>query len=216
MLQFRLRTRQSLALALAALIAVPHTGLAQAPAKPGARCESVMQKINLLFVQNSTGMEYDKAKGTLRMKNVGALDPVLHRSPGAHGRPLPHARRVPAAVERGPGQLRQEPAERDALDRGSQQSGPRERGGRRCAIRACNGNDLLYDIKSSKARCRRPPARAVLFIDIFGIWRRHIRRAAIVGTAVAVTTAAVAQRRGERRASAAAAKARRRRRHRLR
>ena len=71
MLQFRLRASQSLALAIAALIAVPHTGLAQTPAKPATE-QSVMQKINLLFVQNSTGMEYDKAKGTLRMKNVGA------------------------------------------------------------------------------------------------------------------------------------------------
>ena len=29
------------------------------------------QKVELLFVQNSTGIEYDKAKGTLRMKNIG-------------------------------------------------------------------------------------------------------------------------------------------------
>ena len=71
-----LDARRLTALALAALIALPQAGFAQAPAKsPPAKPTaepSVMQKINLLFVQNSTGMEYDKAKGTLRLKNIGA------------------------------------------------------------------------------------------------------------------------------------------------
>ena len=46
---------------------------------------------------------------------------------------------------------------------------------------------------------------AVLFIDILGVWRRHIRRVAVVGTAAAVTTAAVATSSAE--ASAAASQA---------
>src|SRR5574341_254953 len=68
---FRLRfvPPRVLAIALAASIAVPQAAFPQAPAKPAGE-QSVMQKINLLFVQNSTGMQYDKAKGTLRMKNI--------------------------------------------------------------------------------------------------------------------------------------------------
>ena len=58
--QFPLRARRLLALALTALIALPQAGFAQAPAKPAAAKpaaeKSVMQEIQLLFVQNSTGM----------------------------------------------------------------------------------------------------------------------------------------------------------------
>jgi hypothetical protein len=61
MLQFRLRPRQALALVLAALVALPQAGLAQAPAKPAAAKPAPMaisdQKVELLFVQNSTGIE---------------------------------------------------------------------------------------------------------------------------------------------------------------
>ena len=66
--------RRLLALALAALIALPQAGLAQSPAKSApakpAPVELSQQKVELLFVQNSTGIQYDKAKGTLRMKNI--------------------------------------------------------------------------------------------------------------------------------------------------
>jgi hypothetical protein len=75
MTRFPLRARNLLAFALAALIALPQAGLAQAPAakappKPAPVAVS-SQKVELLFVQNSSGITYDKAKGTLRMKNIG-------------------------------------------------------------------------------------------------------------------------------------------------
>ena len=65
-----LHARRMLVAALAAVIALPPMAFAQAPAKPAPVAIS-QQKVELLFVQNSTGIEYDKAKGTLRMKNIG-------------------------------------------------------------------------------------------------------------------------------------------------
>jgi hypothetical protein len=49
------------AVALATLIALPHAGLAQAPAKPAAKPAATpvavsAQKVELLFVQNSAGI----------------------------------------------------------------------------------------------------------------------------------------------------------------
>ncbi len=54
------------------------------------------------------------------------------------------------------------------------------------------GNDLIYDIKLVEGTLPKAGNAAVLFIDILGIWRRNIRRVAVIGTAAAVTTAAVA------------------------
>ena len=39
-----------------------------------------------------------------------------------------------------------------------------------------NGNDLVDDIKVVEGTVPQAAGAAVLFIDIFGIWRRHIRR----------------------------------------
>ena len=64
MIQSTSRPRQALAVVLAALITLPQAGLAQAPAKsaPGKPTAVSIsdQKVELLFVQNSTGIEYDK------------------------------------------------------------------------------------------------------------------------------------------------------------
>ena len=54
------------------------------------------------------------------------------------------------------------------------------------------GNDLSYDIKLIEGTLPKAGNAAVLFIDILGVWRRNIRRVAIIGTTAAVTTAAVA------------------------
>jgi hypothetical protein len=67
-----IQSRRVLALALAALIALPPASFAQTPAKPPAALPSAMQQVNLLFVQTSGGMQYDKAKGTLRMTNIAS------------------------------------------------------------------------------------------------------------------------------------------------
>ena len=205
MLQFRLRTRQSLALALAALIAMPHTGLAQAPAKPATE-QSVMQKINLLFVQNSTGMEYDKAKGTLRMKNVGAstlffTDRPVRMAGHYHTRDefLPLWSEGPDSFAKNPPNATLsivEASNPDLANAVVELRNPR-----------MNGNDLVYDIKIVEGTVPQAAGAAVLFIDIFGIWRRHIRRAAIVGTSVAVATAGAATAAAASTEAAAAARA---------
>ena len=62
--------RHLLAFALAAFIALPQAVFAQPAAKPQPVAISE-QKVELLFVQNATGIVYDQAKGTLRMKNIG-------------------------------------------------------------------------------------------------------------------------------------------------
>ena len=174
MLQFRLRASQSLALAIAALIAVPHTGLAQTPAKPATE-QSVMQKIDLLFVQNSTGMEYDKAKGTLRMKNVGAstlffTDRPVRMAGHYHTRDefLPLSSEGPDSFAKNPPNATLsivEASNPDLMNAVVELRNPR-----------MNGNDLVYDIKVVEGTVPQAAGAAVLFIDIFGIWRRHIRR----------------------------------------
>jgi hypothetical protein len=69
-----LLVRRLLAVVLAALIALPQVGFAQAS---GADT----QKVQLLFVQNGSGAEFDKAKGTLRLKNVGHSTPFFADRP---------------------------------------------------------------------------------------------------------------------------------------
>ena len=190
-----LDTKRLLALALSTLLVLPQGGFAQAPAKsapakPAAE-QSVMQKINLLFVQNSTGMEYDKAKGTLRMKNVGAstlffTDRPVRIAGHYHTRDefLPLWSEGPDSFAKNPPNATLsivEASNPDLVNAVVELRNPR-----------MNGNDLVYDIKVVEGTVPQAAGAAVLFIDIFGIWRRHIRRAAIVGTTAAVATASAA------------------------
>jgi hypothetical protein len=202
MLQLLLRPRQALALALAALIALPQVGLAQAPAKPAAAKppaeQSVMQKINLLFVQNSTGMQYDKAKGTLRLKNIAAstlffTDRPVRMAGHYHTRDefLPLWGEGPDSFAKNPPNATLsmlEVGNPDLANAVVTLRNPR-----------MHGNDLVYDIKIVEGAVPQAAGAAVLFIDIFGVWRRHARRWAVVGTTAAVATASAAT------ASAAAA-----------
>ena len=202
MLQLRLRPRQALALVLAALIASPQAGLAQAPAKPAAAKppaeQSVMQKINLLFVQNSTGMQYDKAKGTLRLKNIAAstlffTDRPVRMAGHYHTRDefLPLWGEGPDSFAKNPPNATLsvlEVGNPDLANAVVTLRNPR-----------MHGNDLVYDIKIVEGAVPQAAGAAVLFIDIFGVWRRHARRWAVVGTTAAVATASAAT------ASAAAA-----------
>ena len=207
MLQFRSRPRQALAFVLAALIALPQAVFAQAPAKPApakpaAAEQSVMQKINLLFVQNSTGMEYDKAKGTLRLKNISAstlffTDRPVRMAGHYHtrGEFLPLWSEGPDSFAKNPPN-----ATLSILEVGNpdlQNAVVTLRNPR------IHGNDLIYDIKIVEGTLPQAAGAAVLFIDIFGVWRRHARRWAVVGTTAAVATASAATASAE--ASAAAA-----------
>jgi len=201
------RTTRSLAGLLAALIALPPAVLAQAPAKPAAKPAPASisdQKVQLLFVQNATGIEYDKAKGTLRMKNIArstlfftdrpvrmagyyhTRDEFLHlwsEGPDSFAKSPPNA--TLSLLEVGKADLQN------------------------VVINIRNprlqGKDLIYDITIIEGTMPQAAGDAVLFIDILGFWRRNVRRVAIIGTAATVAAAGAATASAE--ASAAAARA---------
>jgi lipoprotein-anchoring transpeptidase ErfK/SrfK len=197
-----------MALALAALIALPPAAFAQvpaakAPAKPVA-VDVSQQKVELLFVQNATSIQYDKAKGTLRMKNIARstlffTDRPVRMAGHYHTRD----EFLPAWSE-GPDSFAKNPpnATLSLLEVGKADL-------QNVVINLKNprmqGKDLIYDITIIEGTVPPSAGDAVLFIDILGFWRRNIRRVAVIGTAAAVTTAAVATSSAE--ASAAAARA---------
>jgi hypothetical protein len=200
------RARRFTAIALAALIALPQAGLAQAPAKPAAKPAAVelsQQKVELLFVQNATGIAYDKAKGTLRMKNIGRstlffTDRPVRMAGHYHTRDefLPSWSEGPDSFAKNPPNATLSMLEVGKADLQNvviNLKNPR-----------MQGKDLIYDITIIEGTVPPTAGDAVLFIDILGVWRRHIRRVAVVGTAAAVTTAAVATSSAEASAAAAA------------
>ena len=195
-------------LALAALIVLPQAGLAQAPAKSApakpAPVALSQQKVELLFVQNATGIEYDKAKGTLRMKNIARstlffTDRPVRMAGHYHTRDefLPLWSEGPDSFAKNPPNATLsllEVGKADLQNAVINLKNPR-----------MQGKDLIYDITIIEGTVPQAAGDAVLFIDILGFWRRNIRRVAVIGTAAAVTTAAVATSSAE--ASAAAARA---------
>ena len=213
MLQLQLRPRQALALVLAALIALPQAGLAQAPAKPAPGKPTAVsisdQKVELLFVQNSTGIEYNKAKGTLRMKNIGRSTLFFTDRPVRMAGHYHTRDEFLKLWSEGPDSFAKNPpnATLSMLEVGQADL-------QNAVINLKNprmqGKDLIYDITIIEGTVPQAAGDAVLFIDILGFWRRNIRRVAVIGTAAAVTTAAVATSAAEASAAAsqeAAAKA---------
>jgi hypothetical protein len=174
-----------------------------APAKPIPVAISD-QKVELLFVQNATGITYDKAKGTLRMKNIGRstlffTDRPVRMAGHYHTRDefLPAWSEGPDSFAMNPPNATLSMLEVGKVDLQNvviNLKNPR-----------MQGQDLIYDITIIEGTMPQSAGDAVLFIDILGVWRRHIRRVAVVGTAAAVTTAAVATSSAE--ASAAASQA---------
>jgi len=208
MIDFTSHARRLAAVALAALIALPQVGFAQtpaksAPAKPAPVALS-QQKVELLFVQNATGIEYDKAKGTLRMKNIARstlffTDRPVRMAGHYHTRDefLPLWSEGPDSFAKSPPNATLsilEVGKADLQNAVINLKNPR-----------MQGKDLIYDITIIEGTVPPSAGDAVLFIDILGFWRRNIRRVAVIGTAAAVTTAAVATSSAE--ASAAAARA---------
>ena len=190
MFRLRFHPRRTLVIALATIITLPQVAFARVPAKSAPVAIS-QQKVELLFVQNSSGIEYDKTKGTLRMKNIGrstlfftdrpvrmaghyhTRDEFLHlwsEGPDSFAKSPPNA--TLSMLEVGKADLQ------NAV---INLKNPR-----------MQGQDLLYDITVIEGTVPQSAGDAVLFIDILGFWRRNIRRVAIIGTAAAVTTAAVA------------------------
>ena len=190
MFPLSLQLRQALAIALATIIALPQAVFAQAPAKPSPVAIS-QQKVELLFVQNSSGIEYDKTKGTLRMKNIGRstlffTDRPVRMAGHYHTRDefLPLWSEGPDSFAKNPPNATLsmlEVGKADLQNAVINLKNPR-----------MQGKDLLYDITIIEGTVPQSAGDAVLFIDILGFWRRNIRRVAVIGTAAAVTTAAVA------------------------
>jgi hypothetical protein len=168
-----------------------------------------MQKVELLFVQNATGIQYDKAKGTLRMKNIARSTLFFTDRPVRMAGHYHTGDEFLPAWNEGADSFAKDPpnATLSLLEVGKADL-------QNVVIKLKNprmqGKDLIYDITVIEGTMPQSAGDAVLFIDILGVWRRHARRWAVVGTAAAVTTAAVATSSAEASAAAsqeAAAKA---------
>jgi hypothetical protein len=179
----------ALTLGTLAAVSMP-SALAQAPAKRLA-VEVSQQKVELLFVQNATGIEYDKAKGTLKMRNVARstlffTDRPVRMAGHYHTRDefLPLWSEGPDSFAKNPPN-----ATLSLLEVGKAEL-------QNAVINLRNprmqGKDLIYDITLIEGSVPQAAGDAVLFIDVLGFWRRNIRRVAVIGTAAAVTTAEVA------------------------
>jgi hypothetical protein len=193
MFRLRFHPRRALAIALATTIALPQVAFAQTPASAPAMPAQVaisQQKVQLLFVQNSTGVAVDQAKGTLRLKNVSPstlffTDRPVRMAGHYHtkGEFVKMWSEGPDSFAKNPPNATLsivEPGQPDLQNAVVVLRNPR-----------IQGNDLIYDIKLVEGTLPKAGNAAVLFIDILGIWRRNIRRVAVIGTAAAVTTAAV-------------------------
>jgi hypothetical protein len=208
MFGLRSHPRRALALALAVAIAAPPAALAQSTALQATKPAdaSVMQKIELLFVQNSTGMQYDKAKGVLRLKNIAAstlffTDRPVRMAGHYHTRDefMPLWSEGPDSFAKNPPNATLsilEVGNPDLVNAVVTLRNPR-----------MHGNDLVYDIKVVEGTVPQSAGAAVLFIDVFGVWRRHARRWAVVGTTAAVATAGAASAAAASEAAAARAAA---------
>ena len=167
MFRLRLYTQRTLVVALATIIALPQVAFAQAPAKPAPVAIS-QQKVELLFVQNSSGIEYDKAKGTLRMKNIGRstlffTDRPVRMAGHYHTRDefLPLWSEGPDSFAKNPPNATLsmlEVGKADLQNAVINLKNPR-----------MQGKDLLYDITIIEGTVPQSAGDAVLFIDILGL-----------------------------------------------
>jgi hypothetical protein len=183
MRRFPIHAARLAALALAALLAWPVSAAAQ-----GA--STAMQQVQLLFVQNGTAMAVEGK--TLRLRNVSNSTVFFTDRPVRMAGHIHTRQEFLKLWSEGPDSFAKNPpnatlsfveANRpDLIDVVVTLRNPR-----------MQGNDLLYDITVVSGT---PPAKAgaaVLFIDIFGVWRRHVRRWAVVGTTAAVASASAAR-----------------------
>jgi hypothetical protein len=177
-------TKALLALALAVFIGLPQAAHAQAPAQPATA--AAPQKVELLFVQNASGIAYDASKGTLRLKNISRstlffTDRPVRMAGHYHTRDefLPQWSEGADSFAKNPPNATLSMLEVGKADL------------QNAVIKLRNprmqGKDLIYDITLIEGAVPPTAGDAVLFIDILGVWRRHIRRVAIVGTTAVVT-----------------------------
>jgi hypothetical protein len=187
MLKLSHASRRVIAGLLAATVAFPPVAFAQAPAAVAA---AAPQKVQLLFVQNSTGVAIDAAKGVLTLKNVSPstlffTDRPVRMAGHYHTRQefLKLWSEGPDSFAKNPPNATLsivEPGQADLQNVVVNIRNPR-----------MQGNDLVYDFKLIEGTVPKAGGASVLFIDILGFWRRNVRRVAIIGTTAAVTTAAV-------------------------
>jgi hypothetical protein len=164
---------------LATLIALPHQGWTQNQAAPEPTLE-------VLFVQNGTGVVFDKDTSTLRLRNVS------NSTLWFADRPVRLAGQIPTREEFVPKwkELRQgkdsfvkdppnavvsvlEVGQADLQNVVVKLQNPRT-----------EGDDLIYDITVIEGTPPQVAGATALFIDIFGVWRRNLRRTAVTGGAV--------------------------------
>ena len=128
-------------------------------------------------MQNSTGIEYDKAKGTLRMMNIGRstlffTDRPVRMAGHYHTRDdLPLWSEGPDSFAKNPPNATLsilEVGKADLQNAVINLKNPR-----------IQGKDLIYDITIIEGTVPQSAGDAVLFIDILGFWRRNIRRVAV-------------------------------------
>ena len=136
-------------------------------------------------------MQYDKAKGTLRLRNIAASTPFFTDRPvRMAGHYHTRDEFLPLWTE-GPDSFAKNPpnATLSILEVGNPDL---VNSVVTLRIPRMHGNDLVYDSKIVEGAVPQSAGAAVLFIDIFGVWRRHARRWAVIGTTAAVATAGAA------------------------
>ena len=171
-----------LTLALASLAAAPTARSADTTDAPD-------QQIQLLFVQNSAGVKFDKEKGTLRLVNVTPSTLFFSDRPvRLAGHLHTKSEFLPMWGEGADSFVKDppnatvsvlEPGKPDLANFVVKIMKPR-----------MEGNDLVYNATLIAGTPPETAGANAVFIDVFGVWRRHFRRVAFVSTA-AVTAAAV-------------------------
>lgn len=160
---------------VAALIALPYAVWAQTPAAPEPA-------IQVLFVQNGTGVVFDKDKGTLRLKNVS------NSTLWFTDRPERQAGQI-ATREQFVPKWREFREDKDAFvkDPPNAAVSVLETGKadlQNIVVKLQNprmeGDDLIYDITLIEGTPPKVGGATALFIDVFGVRRRAVRRTAVV------------------------------------
>jgi hypothetical protein len=191
-----------LAAGLAALVAAPAARSADTAAAPD-------QQIQLLFVQNAAGVTFDQQKGTLRLVNVTPSTLFFSDRPvRLAGHLHTESEFLPMWGESADSFVKDppnatvsvlEPGKPDLANFVVKLMKPR-----------MDGNDLVYSATLIEGTPPETAGATAVFIDVFGVWRRHFRRVAFVDSAVvtaAVVGATAAHANAATQASAAAAQA---------
>ena len=172
-------------LLLGALIGSPQAGFAQTPAKGDTTGDA---KVQLLFVQNGTGVIFDTAKGTLRLKNVAPSTLYFSDRPvrlAGHLQTreqfLPLWGETPDSFVKDPPNATVsmfEAGKQDLVNVVVKLERPR-----------MEGNDLIYKITVLDGKPPKSAGATALFIDVLGFWRRRFAPPVVVVASVPASSA---------------------------